>query len=54
MVNVNVQSVGHFTRFAFWFLFDAPTWPTMLNPEGISSCSPSGRMALIMSSDGSD
>lgn len=31
---------------------DAPTWPTMLNPVGNSSCSASGSMALIMSSDG--
>ena len=29
---------------------DAPTWPTMLNPVGNSSCSASGSMALIMSS----
>ena len=29
----------------------APTWPTMLKPVGKSSCSASGSMALIMSSD---
>ena len=33
---------------------DAPTWPTMLNPVGSSSCSVSGSMALIMSSGGSE
>ena len=56
-----VSWFGHFIRFfAFWFCFleewdypDAPTWPTMVNPEGNSSCSSSGSMAFIMSSGGS-
>ena len=30
-----------------------PTWPTMVKPVGSSSCSSSGRMAVIMSSGGS-
>ncbi len=33
---------------------DSPTCPTMLNPVGSSSCSDSGSMALIMSSDGNE
>ena len=37
-----------------WFLkdgTDVPTWPMMLNPEGTSSCSASGSIALMISSD---
>lgn len=38
----------------FWFLkdgtTDVPTWPMMLNPEGTSSCSASGSIAVMISS----